>query len=165
MPPPKQKPQQKKVKPTIYINEQGQIINPKKSGTEQKTGFNFRSQEEMFGRRHAGNPDRPSDVAGETIDRMVDFAIIDDIVNGGKGVDSIFGGARNIFRGAEKAGTSAADDIVGAGIAEGAGADIMGGVAEHSSGFMDTLGNIIDSASEGLSGAAESLGDLFESVV
>lgn len=165
MPPPKKNPQQKKVKPTIYINEQGQIINPKKPETEQRTGFNFGSQEEMFGRRHAGNPDRPSDVATETLDRMVDFAIIDDLVNGGKGVESMFGGARNIFRGAEKAGTSAVDDIAGAGIAEGAGADIIDGVAEHSSGFMDTLGSILDSASEGLSGAAESLGDLFESAI
>ena len=169
MPKPKNKSQPKKTPQTIYIDEQGRIINPKQQDAGQRTGFNHGQREEMFGRKPTGCPDSPRDVATETIDRMTDFVIIDDLANGGNEVRSIFNGAKNVFKGAENTGGSIVDDIVAAGatdeIVADTGADILSGVAEHSSGLMDTIGGIFDGASDGLSGLAESIGDIFESAI
>ena len=152
MPEPKVKPaQSRKPKEPVYINEQGQIINPHKQNSQQRTGFNFEQKEEMFGRKPAGNPTSASDIASETADRMVDFVIIDDIINGGKEVESGVNFVKNLFKGSAEA--PVADDIVGkSGIID----DIASGV-ERSEGIIDS---IADGLSDIGSSIIDGLGDI-----
>lgn len=161
---------QKRHPSVVHIDQNGNLIRQERSifegGNKQKgkkVNFNERCTYETINRGRKSDYGA-DDVMQDMTDTAVNFAIIDDILNGGKEVKSGFEHVKNIFSSGKNAASemASADEVVGSG-ASSIG-DFVSNIGERTSGFMDdvfkTASDLADSIGEGLGDFAESFSDV-----
>ena len=168
----KDKINQKRHKNIILIDQEGRTVKKERPTFDTKNqrrttgGFNFQNRDFASQRMNRDNQQSGYTV-NDAVDDAINFAIIDDIVNGGKEVKGAFDFVKNAFKGknAETVmdkGMSSVDETVGtSGSAVG---DFFSNIGERTSDFMDdvfkTASDMADSFGDGLGDFADSLGDI-----
>ena len=168
----KDKINQKRHKNIILIDQEGRTVKKERPTFDTKNqrrttgGFNFQNRDFASQRMNRDNQQSGYTV-NDAVDDAINFAIIDDIVNGGKEVKGAFDFVKNAFKGknAETVmdkGMSSVDETVGtSGSAVG---DFFSNIGERTSDFMDdvfkTASDMADSFGDGLGDFADSHGDI-----
>ena len=168
----KDKINQKRHKNIIIIDQEGRTV--KKEGQSFSTknqrrttgGFNFQNRDFASQRMNRDNQQSGYTV-NDAVDDAINFAIIDDIVNGGKEVKGAFDFVKNAFKGKGSEtvmdkGMSSVDDAVASGGSTVG--DFFSNIGEKTSTFVDDVfksaSDMADSLGDGLGDFADSLGDI-----
>ena len=163
---------QKRHKNIILIDQEGRTVKKEGQSFDTKNqrrttgGFNFRNRDFSSQRMNRDNQQSGYTV-NDAVDDAINFAIIDDIVNGGKEVKGAFDFVKNAFKGKGSEtvmdkGMSSVDDAVASGGSTVG--DFFSNIGEKTSTFVDDMfksaSDMADSFGDGLGDFADSLGDI-----
>ena len=146
-------------KPEVYLDQKGNIVDMKpKTGKKKRSGehktvnmsYSFGDFQRSESVKRPNRTYSAGNAFDDAADAAINFAIIDDIVNGGKEIKSGYEFVKNAF----KSGVEPMADDAAAGIDN---------IAEHTPIFdkiADGLSDVTDSIGDGLGDLTDSLSDL-----